>query len=65
MIDCVVAPVDHRLFVDEEEVSTTDPPAQNVMGPPAVMEGTAGNGFTVTLVTSEEDRQVPVPTVTL
>lgn len=30
-----------------EEVNTTDPPVQNVVGPPAVIVGAAGIGFTV------------------
>ena len=65
MIDCVVAPFDHRLFAGEEEVRTTHSPAQNVVGPLAVIVGTEGKGFTVTLVIVDVDRQVPVPTVTL
>ena len=47
MIDCVVAPVDHRLFVKAEEVRVTFPPAQKVVGPLAVTVGAAGIGFTV------------------
>lgn len=30
------------------ELSVTEPPAQNVVGPPAVIVGARGNGFTVT-----------------
>ena len=32
------------------EVKVTEPPAQKVVGPPAVIEGAAGKGFTVTTV---------------
>jgi hypothetical protein len=53
VIDCVVAPVDHKFPVEAEEVNTTDPPAQNVVGPPAVIVGAVGIGFTVTLITLE------------
>ena len=52
-MDGVVAPFDHRLLVAEEEVNTTDPPAQNVKGPLAEMVGVAGIGFTVTVSTVE------------
>ena len=37
MIDCVVAPVDQRYDAPLDAVSVTLPPAQNVVGPPAVM----------------------------
>ena len=47
MIDWVVAPVDQTLPVADEEVKTTLPPAQNVVGPPAVIVGVAGIGLTV------------------
>ena len=53
------------LFTGEEDVNTTEPPAQKVVGPPAVMVGTDGKGFTTILVIVEVDRQSPVPTVTL
>lgn len=47
-MDCVVAPFDQKLFVAEEDVSVTEPPEQNVVGPLAVMVGTAGIVFTTT-----------------
>ena len=51
VIDCVVSPVDHRFPVEAEDVSTTDPPAeQKVVGPLAVIVGILGIGFTVTLM---------------
>ena len=53
MIDCVVSPVDQRFPLEAEEVSTTELPEQKVVGPPAVIVGTEGIGFTVTLITFE------------
>lgn len=35
------------------EVRTTLPPAQKVAGPPAVIVGVAGRGFTVTAVAAD------------
>ena len=63
-IDCVVAPVDHVLPVAEEEVKVTEPPEQNVVGPPADMVGVAGFEFTVTTVVVEVAEQ-PEPFVTV
>jgi len=42
VIDWVVSPVDHTLFAADDEVSTTFPPEQKVVGPPAVTVGVAG-----------------------
>jgi hypothetical protein len=53
VIDCVVAPVDQRLPVADDEVKVTLPPVQNVTGPPAVIVGVAGIGFTVTVVPAD------------
>lgn len=53
VIDCVVAPLDQKLFVAEDEVNVTDPPAQKVVGPPAVIVGTDGMVFTMTLTGAE------------
>jgi hypothetical protein len=61
VIDCVVSPVDQRFPVAEDEFSTTDPPSQNVVGPPAVITGTAGLGFTVTFVAEAEEVEQPNP----
>ena len=36
-----------------DEVRTTEPPAQNVVGPPGVIVGVAGIGFTVTIVAAD------------
>lgn len=46
--------MDHIFPVLDEEVNTTDPPVQKVVGPPAVIVGATGIGFTVTLMTFEE-----------
>jgi hypothetical protein len=46
MIDCVVAPVDQRFPVAEDDVSVTVLPAQKADGP--LMVGAAGVGFSVT-----------------
>lgn len=52
-IACVVAPVLHKYVDDAVDVSVTLPPLQKVVGPPAVITGTAGNAFTVTLVDAD------------
>ena len=52
MIDCVVAPVDHRYDAPLDAVSVTEPPGQNVVGPPSVIVA-AGSGFTVTVTGAE------------
>ena len=49
-MDCVVAPVDHTLPLAALDVSVTLPPAQNVVGPEAVIVGVAGVGSTVTFL---------------
>ena len=48
VIDCVVAPVDQTLPVADDDVNTTLPPVQKVIGPPAVIVGVAGVGLIVT-----------------
>ena len=52
-MDCVVAPFDQKLFVAEEDVKVTEPPAQNVVGPLVVIVGTAGSGDTVIAIGAE------------
>ena len=47
MIDCVVAPFDQVFPVADEDVKTTLPPVQKVVGPPAVIVGVVGSGVTV------------------
>lgn len=51
--------------VADEDVKVTEPPAQNVVGPPAVIVGTGGSGFTVTTVGAEVAEHVPFETVTV
>jgi hypothetical protein len=53
LIDCVVAPFDQRYDAALDAVSVTEPPAQNVVGPPAVIVGVAGIALTVTVVAAE------------
>ena len=60
-MDCVVSPVDHKFPVEAEEVSTTELPEQNVVGPPAVIVGTVGIGFTVTFVAVAAEVEQPNP----
>jgi hypothetical protein len=50
---CEVAPVDQRFPLAEDDVKVTEPPAQNVVEPPAVMVGVVGFAFTVTTVAVE------------
>jgi hypothetical protein len=46
---CVLAPPGVHVFPEAaEEVKVTDPPAQKVVEPPAVIVGVGGTGFTVT-----------------
>ena len=47
MIACVVAPLLHNQDAPADAVSITEPPLQNVTGPPAVIVA-VGNGLTVT-----------------
>ena len=49
MIDWVVSVVDQVFPELAEEVNTTEPPVQNVVGPPALTVGAAGIGLTVTV----------------
>jgi hypothetical protein len=46
VIDCVIAPVDHRFPAAADEVRVIVLPAQNELGPLTV--GVAGAGFEVT-----------------
>ena len=55
VIDCEVAPFDQVFPVAAEDVNTTDPPEQKVVGPPAVIVGTTGSGFTVTVEEAEAE----------
>ena len=58
VIDCVVAPVDQRLPVADEEVKVMLPPAQNEAGP--LMVGVAGSGLETTEKAAEVAEQPAV-----
>ena len=62
LMDCVVAPVDHRLPVADDEVSVIVPPVQNAAGP--LIVGVAGSGFAVTAYAAEVAEQ-PLGSVTV
>jgi hypothetical protein len=62
-MDCVVAPLDQRYDVPLLAVSVTEPPVQNVVGPPAVIVA-VGFAFTVTTVAADVALQ-PLPFVTV
>jgi hypothetical protein len=65
-MDGVVAPFDQTFPDADDEVSTTLPPEQKVVGPPGVTVGTAGIGFTVTTVAAEfAEVQGPLVTLTV
>jgi hypothetical protein len=59
-----VEPLDHRLFELYDEVSATEPPEQNEVGPPEVITGAAGTGFTVTTVEGDAGEIQLFPSVT-
>lgn len=63
--DWEIAPVDHVFPETADDVNVTEPPAQNVVGPLAVIVGTAGIGFTVTTVGTDVEEHDPLETVTL
>lgn len=66
MIACVVAPLDQRFPVAEDEVNTTLPPAQKVGVPPAVIVGVVGNALTTTVVPADvAEVQLPLSTKTV
>ena len=48
-----MAPLDHRYALAALAVSVTLSPAQNVVGPEAVIVGVAGAGVTVTVVAAD------------
>ena len=64
VIDCVVAPVDQRFPVAEEEVNVVLPPVQKAVAP--LMVGVAGSALAVTANGAEVAWQPPaLVTVTL
>lgn len=50
----------HWLPLAAEEVSTTEPPWQNVVDPPEVIAGVEGAGFTVTGTPMEAAEEQPL-----
>ena len=50
---CVVALVDQFHEAAEGAVSVTEPPAQNVSGPEALITGFCGTGFTIIVLLVE------------
>ena len=63
-IEEFVDPLLHVFPVAELEVKVTEPPAQKVVGPLALIVGVGGFGFTVTVVEVEVAVQPAEPTVT-
>jgi len=63
-IEFVVSLVDQVFPLGADEVNVTEPPLQKVVGPPGVIVGAAGGGFTVTLVPVLE-LHVPLDTDTI
>ena len=56
--------MDQTFPVGDDDVRTTFPPEQNVVGPLGVIVGAAGVGLTVTVVPAEAaDVQLPLVTV--
>ena len=49
----------HWLPVVEDDVSTTEPPSQNVIEPENVTEGVVGVGFTVTAMVFDASELQP------
>ena len=60
-----VEPFDQVFPADWDEVNTTDPPSQMVVGPFGVITGTAGVLVTITLTGAEVAVQVPFEAVTV
>ena len=61
----MVAPFDHEFPLAADEVRVTDPPEQNVVGPPTVIVGVDGVVVAVTTVAVEVAEQPPLVTVTV
>ena len=64
-MDCVVAPFDHKFPVAADEVKTTVPPEQKVVGPLALIVGVIPVEETDTTVGAEVAVQLPLVTVTV
>jgi hypothetical protein len=50
VIDCVVAPVDHRYEEAALDVSVMSAPVQNEVAPDGVIVGVVAGGFSMTVV---------------
>lgn len=50
----MLAPFDHTLLIGEDEVRTTLPPVQNVVGPPGLMVGVEGKAITLIVALADE-----------
>ena len=61
-MDCVVAPVDQRFPIADDEVSVVLPPAQKAVAP--LMVGVAGSAFAVNANGADVAEQ-PLASVTL
>lgn len=61
----MVAPFDHVFPIELEDVSTTDPPVQNVVGPLELIAGILGAVFKEMIVGEDDAEQVPLLTVTI
>jgi len=64
VIDCVVAPLDQIFPVALEDVNTTEPPEQKVVGPLEFIVGAIPVVVIVTVVGADVATQLPVVTVT-
>jgi len=63
-MDWVVWPFDQRYAKPDVEVNVTDPPEQNVVGPPAEIVGVPGSGLTFTFLGALEALKHPAAFVT-
>jgi hypothetical protein len=58
-----VAPFDHKLPDDSEDVRVTELPSQKVVAPLAVTVGVCGFGFTTTFTGAAAAEEHPLPSV--
>ncbi|MNE58808.1 hypothetical protein D3C80_1538620 [compost metagenome] len=63
MISFVSSALDQEFPLGVEELKVTDPPAQKVVGPLAVITGAAGIGFTVMVTAAEAGEIHPLVSV--
>ena len=55
VMDCVVAPFDHKLLIGDDDVSTTFPPGQKVVGPLAEIVGVEGKAIKLIVALADEE----------